>query len=84
MPPVSKPKPSPRSAIQDGVAFQKAGNLLQALQETRVIRCDEAPWRLFGISFAGYSALISAGLACVALYGAMKPNRPDEGPLEAA
>jgi len=30
---------------------------------TRVIRCDEAAWRLLGLSMAGYNALISLGLA---------------------
>lgn len=47
-----------------------AGGLLESLRETQVVRCDEAPWRLFGLSFAGYSALISAGLAVVAFFGA--------------
>jgi disulfide bond formation protein DsbB len=31
-----------------------------------VIRCDEVPWSLFGISLAGYNLLISGGLALVA------------------
>lgn len=52
-------------------AFDGAGaNLLQSLDEARVVRCDEAPWRLFGLSFAGWSAVISAGLAVLALTGA--------------
>lgn len=34
-----------------------------ALAETRIIRCDEAPFRVLGLSFAGLSALLSAGLA---------------------
>ena len=29
----------------------------------QVVRCDEAQWRLFGISLAGYNALISLGVA---------------------
>jgi disulfide bond formation protein DsbB len=49
--------------------FGRAGSLLDKLNEIRVVRCDEAPWRLFGLSLAGYNALISAALACVALYG---------------
>ena len=28
-----------------------------------VVRCDEAAWRLFGISLAGYNALFSLGTA---------------------
>ena len=38
--------------------------------ETPVIRCDEASWRFLGLSFAGWNAVISAALACLAVYGA--------------
>lgn len=30
-----------------------------------VVRCDEVPWSLFGISLAGYNALISLALMCI-------------------
>lgn len=36
-----------------------AGNMLEALQHTNVVRCDEAAWRLIGISFAGWNVLAS-------------------------
>jgi disulfide bond formation protein DsbB len=36
-----------------------AGNMLEALQHTNVVRCDEAAWRLAGISFAGWNVLAS-------------------------
>ncbi|HEY2032301.1 MAG TPA: disulfide bond formation protein B [Rhizomicrobium sp.] len=43
-----------------GSAFQLAGKLdLNA----HVVSCDHAAWRLFGISMAGYNALISLGFA---------------------
>lgn len=32
----------------------------------QIVRCDEAQWRLFGISLAGYNAIISLGVAAVA------------------
>ena len=38
--------------------------------DTPVIRCDEAPWRLFGLSFAGWNAVLSAVLAAIAFFGA--------------
>ncbi len=41
-------------------------DLLNRLQSDRVVRCDEAPWRMFGISFAGYNAIFSLGLAILA------------------
>ena len=33
--------------------------------KTRPPACDEAAWRLFGISMAGYNTLVSAGLAAL-------------------
>ena len=46
------------------------GGLAQELENVQVIRCDEAPWRFLMLSFAGWSALISALLAGVAAWGA--------------
>jgi disulfide bond formation protein DsbB len=37
--------------------------------DTPIIRCDEASWRFLSLSFAGWNALISAFLACLAAYG---------------
>ena len=31
-----------------------------------IVRCDEIPWSLLGISLAGYNSLISAGLMALA------------------
>ena len=45
------------------------GSLMSRLQNVRLERCDEAAWRLFGISLAGYDVLISLFLAAVAAYG---------------
>lgn len=46
------------------------GGLMQKLQSIRVVRCDEAAWRLFGISLAGYDVLVSLFLAGAAACGA--------------
>jgi len=40
--------------------------------DTPVIRCDEASWRFLGLSFAGWSAVISAFLASIAVWGAWR------------
>jgi disulfide bond formation protein DsbB len=45
---------------------------LPDLSSARVIRCDEAPWRFLGLSFAGWNFLVSVFLACLALYGARR------------
>lgn len=47
-----------------------AADLMRSLGQTRIIRCDEAPWHLFGLSFAGWNALISAFLCITAFQAA--------------
>lgn len=47
-----------------GSAFRVTGSLdLNA----PVVMCDHAAWRLFGLSLAGYNAIISLGAALIAL-----------------
>lgn len=48
-----------------------AGGLLKQLEVTRVIRCDEAAWRLFGISLPGWNVLVSLGHAALAAWGSL-------------
>jgi len=55
--------------------LNKGGSLMNQLQSINVVRCDEAAWRLFGISLAGYNALISLALAAFALVGLLA-SRP--------
>lgn len=40
--------------------------------DTPVIRCDEAAWRMFGLSFAGWNAVLSLILAGLAAFGATR------------
>jgi disulfide bond formation protein DsbB len=40
--------------------------------------CEDAAWRLAGISMAGYNALISAGLAGISLLAAFAPRTGDD------
>lgn len=51
-------------------SFGSAANMLSRLQNIRIVRCDEAAWRLFGISLAGYDVLVSLVLAAAAAWGA--------------
>lgn len=44
-------------------------DLMKSLQSIRVIRCDEAAWRLFGISLPGYNVLVSLFLVAAAAWG---------------
>lgn len=59
--------------------FGAAAGMLNQLQRVSIVRCDEAAWRLFGISMAGYDVFVSFGLAVVALWGARGTRAlPDE------
>jgi len=57
-------------AVASGPLSTNAGGLLKDLETTRVARCDEAPWNLLGLSFAGWnvvaSLLLAAGSAAAA------------------
>ena len=67
--------PGPTDCSGPISGFGNAGSLLESMEKTVVVRCDEAAWRLFGISLAGYDVLISLGLAAVALAGILAPKK---------
>jgi disulfide bond formation protein DsbB len=46
-----------------------AGSLLERLDKTKVILCDEVQWRFLGLSLAGYNVLISLFMAAIAAWG---------------
>ena len=39
-------------------------------ETVRIARCDEAAWSMFGVSMAGWNALISLGLAALGVWAA--------------
>jgi disulfide bond formation protein DsbB len=45
--------------------------LRQQLTAAPVVRCDEAPWSLLGISLAGYNVLVSGALAAFCAVAAL-------------
>lgn len=49
--------------------FASPADLLKQLQNTSLVRCDQAPWTFLGLSLAGWNVPLSLGLACVALWG---------------
>lgn len=44
-----------------------AADLVDQLLATPVVRCDDVPWSLFGLSMAGWNALFSLDISAVAL-----------------
>lgn len=53
-------------------SFGNAGGLLEQIEKTSVVRCDEPGWRFLGLSLAGYNAIVSLALAAIALTAAFK------------
>lgn len=51
--------PGPDSCTGAQAITTNAGGLLDSLQTTNVIRCDEAALRIMGISLAGWNAVVS-------------------------
>ena len=60
--------PGPESCSA-GTLAPLSGSLLDALEGAKAVSCDDAPWRMFGLSFAGWNALISLGLAVLSFLG---------------
>ena len=76
--------PGPPSCSGGGGPMVDAGGLLEALNERpKPPSCEEAAWRLFGVSMAGYNVLASAGLFALTLaaaLGAARQARRDRKP----
>ncbi|MGL4637564.1 MAG: disulfide bond formation protein B [Beijerinckiaceae bacterium] len=54
------------------------GDLMAAMNKTRIVSCTDAPFRILGFSLAGWNALISFILATIAIRGWRAP-RPFTG-----
>ena len=68
--------PGPAFCGTEQALSTDAGGLLKTLETTQVIRCDEASWRLFGLSFAGWNILTSLAIFTLALRAAFAASEP--------
>jgi len=48
-------------------------DLLNQLNNIRIVSCTEASWRFLGLSFAGWNAVVSIFVVATALWGAFRP-----------
>ena len=62
--------PGPQECSGPLTDLTAGGDLLSSLTNLTIVRCDEAAWRLLGLSLAGYNVLISFAFAAVAAWGA--------------
>lgn len=53
--------------------------LVDDLLATPVVRCDEVPWSLFGLSMAGWNALISVDIVFLSGWAFWRSQRPTAG-----
>jgi len=63
--------PGPTDCAGADTSTRDAGSLLQTLNQTRVVSCTEPALRVFGLSFAGWNALVSALMVLIGLVGAL-------------
>ena len=55
----------PSTCSAGTIEGMSADALLDQIMTAPLVRCDEIPWELFGISMAGWNALVSSGLAAL-------------------
>jgi len=53
----------PTSCTSQSISGLSTAQLMDQILAAPLVRCDEIPWSLFGISMAGWNGLISLGLA---------------------
>jgi disulfide bond formation protein DsbB len=63
--------PGPTSC-SGGVAVEWGeGGVASSIERAEVVSCSEASWRMLGLSFAGWNAVISGLLVGIAAYGSL-------------
>ena len=65
----------PNDCGTGGSLSVSAGSLLDAMNDTQILFCDEAALRVLGLSFAGWNVLSAGALALVCLLAAVWPPR---------
>jgi disulfide bond formation protein DsbB len=62
--------PGPTDCSSSAPSTATTGDLLSQISKIQVVSCTNVTWRMFGLSFAGWNTLISAGLTVAGLFGA--------------
>ena len=55
--------PGPSTCSSGPISGLSAEELMDQIMSAPLVRCDDIPWQMLGISMAGWNALISLGLA---------------------
>jgi len=62
--------PGPTTCTGSGTSASDMDMFMKQLQTTQVVQCDKVAIRIFGLSLAGWNAVISAGMSALAFVGA--------------
>lgn len=65
----------PNDCGAGGLPATTGGSLLDEMNATQIIFCDEAPLRVLGLSFAGWNVLSAGALALACLLAAAWPDK---------
>jgi disulfide bond formation protein DsbB len=55
----------PTTCTSGSIEGLSADELLNQIMAAPLVRCDEIPWQMLGLSMAGWNAVVSLGLALV-------------------
>lgn len=62
----------PTSCTSSSISDLSADELLDQIMSAPLIRCDDIPWEMLGLSMAGWNAVISTGLFAAWLIAATR------------
>lgn len=62
----------PSTCSAGPIGTVSADDLLDQIMSAPLVRCDEIPWELLGISMAGWNGIVSLGLAGLWLFALRK------------
>jgi len=57
-----------------GISGGSSADIFADIMATPLIRCDQVQWSMFGISMAGWNAILSTGFALVILWLLLRPS----------
>lgn len=66
-----------------GASGAGEGSLLDQIRSIRIVSCTDPSWRFLLLSFAGWNAVVSAGLFVLSLWGAFRRMEPAGQPIHA-
>lgn len=65
----------PQSCTSGPISGLTTAELLDKIMKAPIVRCDEIPWQMFGLSMAAWNAVISLLLSLLWLGGALGMHR---------